>query len=237
MSIKAALFDLDGTLLPMNQRVFFEEYFKLLTAKLAPYGYEDPKALVKTMWQGVDRVCVNDGKRKNSEVFWEYFVSVYGENVKNHIPIIDRFYLEEFDAVKTVCGYNPEANKTVKVLKEKGLKCVIATKPIFPPQAILKRMEWAGLDGNDFELVTSYDVCNFCKPQKEYFEEIASKLGVSPEECLMVGNDVDDDMPAEESKMKVFLLTDCLINSQNKDISNYRQGSFVDLIEYVNELI
>ena len=237
MSIKAVLFDLDGTLLPMDLKVFFGTYFKLLTAKLAPYGYEDPKALVKTMWQGVDKVCENDGKRKNSEVFWEYFASVYGESVKDHIPIIDRFYLEEFDAVKTVCGYNPDANKAVKELKGKGLKCVIATKPIFPIQAITKRMEWAGLDENDFEFCTSYDLCSFCKPQKEYFEEIASNLGISPAECLMVGNDVDDDMPAEKCGMKVFLLTNDLINKDNKDISSYRQGDFEDLIEYVNELI
>jgi FMN phosphatase YigB (HAD superfamily) len=237
MSVKAVLFDLDGTLLPMDLRVFFGEYFKLLTAKLAPYGYEDPKALIRTMWQGVAKVCENDGKRKNGEVFWDYFASVYGEKVREHVPVIDRFYLEEFEKVKEVCGFDPEANKTVKALKEKGLKCVIATKPIFPLQAILKRMEWAGLDKNDFEFCTSYDVCSFCKPQKEYYEEVAALLGLSTEECLMVGNDVDDDMPAEKSGMKVFLLTNHLINTDNKDISNYRQGNFQNLIEYINELI
>jgi FMN phosphatase YigB (HAD superfamily) len=98
-------------------------------------------------------------------------------------------------------------------------------------------MEWAGLDENDFEFCTSYDLCSFCKPQKEYFEEIASNLGISPAECLMVGNDVDDDMPAEKCGMKVFLLTNNLINKDNKDISSYKQGDFGDLIEYVNELI
>ena len=97
MAIKAVLFDLDGTLLPMDQRAFFREYFKLLTAKLAPIGYDDPKAFVKAMWQGVDKVCNNDGKRKNCEVFWEFFSSVYGEKVKEHIPVIDQFYFEEFD--------------------------------------------------------------------------------------------------------------------------------------------
>ena len=39
---KAILFDLDGTLLPMDQTEFTNGYFKLLAAKMAPHGY-DPK--------------------------------------------------------------------------------------------------------------------------------------------------------------------------------------------------
>ena len=49
--IKAILFDLDGTLLPMDQDEFTKGYFKLLAAKLAPYGYE-PKTLIDTVWAG-----------------------------------------------------------------------------------------------------------------------------------------------------------------------------------------
>ena len=45
MGIKVVLFDLDGTLLPMDQDVFVKTYFKGIAAKLAPYGYE-PKALI-----------------------------------------------------------------------------------------------------------------------------------------------------------------------------------------------
>ena len=35
MSLKMILFDLDGTLLPMDQDVFTESYFKLLCKKMA----------------------------------------------------------------------------------------------------------------------------------------------------------------------------------------------------------
>ena len=63
------------------------------------------------------------------------------------------------------------------------------------------------------------------------------KLGVSAEECLMVGNDVGDDMVARELGMKVFLLTDCLINKNEEDISVYPNGSFTDLLDYVKTLI
>ena len=49
MSIKAILFDLDGTLLPMDQDLFTEGYFRLLAEKMAPYGYE-PKKLIDAIW-------------------------------------------------------------------------------------------------------------------------------------------------------------------------------------------
>lgn len=51
MNITTILFDLDGTLLPMDQEAFTTGYFKFLAKKLAPYGYE-PKSLVDAIWAG-----------------------------------------------------------------------------------------------------------------------------------------------------------------------------------------
>ena len=62
------------------------------------------------------------------------------------------------------------------------------------------------------------------------------KLGVAPEECLMVGNDVGEDMIAEKLGMQVFLLTDCIINKENKDISVYPNGSFDELMNFIETL-
>ena len=46
MSVTTVLFDLDGTLLPMDQDVFVNDYFGRLAKKLAPVGYE-PEKLIK----------------------------------------------------------------------------------------------------------------------------------------------------------------------------------------------
>ena len=67
--------------------------------------------------------------------------------------------------------------------------------------------------------------------------EVAAKLGVDPEQCLMVGNDVEEDMEAaEQTGMRVFLLTDCLINRENRDISAYPHGSFSQLMVFSKKL-
>ena len=75
---KWILFDLDGTLLPMDQEVFTKAYFKGLAGKLMPYGY-DADTLVKTIWSGTAAMIKNDGSRTNEEAFWEVFYSVFGE--------------------------------------------------------------------------------------------------------------------------------------------------------------
>ena len=52
----------------------------------------------------------------------------------------------------------------------------------------------------------------------------------------MVGNDVREDMVAEMLGMQVFLLTDCLLNKDGTDISDYPQGGFPELAEYLENL-
>lgn len=49
----------------------------------------------------------------------------------------------------------------------------------------------------------------------------------------MVGNDVTEDMIATSIGMHVFLLTDCIINREQKDISIYPHGNFEQLMAYL----
>ena len=63
-----------------------------------------------------------------------------------------------------------------------------------------------------------------------------SKLSLAPEECAMIGNDADEDMVAGELGMRTFLLTDCLLNRNNKDISVYEHGNVDKLVEFINNL-
>ena len=52
----------------------------------------------------------------------------------------------------------------------------------------------------------------------------------------MVGNDVGEDMIAATLGMKVFLLTDCLINKAGADIHQFPNGSFPELMEFIRGL-
>ncbi len=237
MDIKAVLFDLDGTLLPMDQDKFVSAYFKLLAAKLAPLGYE-PEKLIDSVWKGTAAMIKNDGSCKNEDAFWKVFAKIYGEAaVIKDKSVIDGFYSEEFNQVKALCGFAPEAKEVVELVKAKGMRAVLATNPLFPSIATENRICWAGLEPSDFELYTTYENSSYCKPNLEYYKEILAKLNLKPEECLMAGNDVAEDMVAETLGMKVFLLTDCLINKIKQDISGYAHGNFEKLKEFLRQRI
>lgn len=235
MRITTVLFDLDGTLLPMDQEVFIKAYFGGLIRKLAPFGYEKD-SLFNAIWQGTSSMVKNTGGRKNEEAFWETFTALLGEETKKDIVLFDEFYANDFCKVQESCGYSPKAAEVIKAVKDKGLRVALATNPLFPSTATEQRITWAGLSPKDFEHFTTYENSHYCKPNTDYYLEVMQKLCVKPEECLMVGNDVNEDMIVETLGSKVFLLTDNLINKDNKDISVYPNGSFDDLLEYIKNI-
>ena len=235
MSIEMILFDLDGTLLPMDQRAFMKDYFGRLARKLAPRGY-DPGELIDAIWAGTADMVANDGTVLNETRFWNRFEAIFGERVRADLPLFDEFYREEFDEIQASCGYNPQAAKTVRALREMGFRVSLATNPLFPAMATESRVRWAGLDVGEFELYTTYENTGFCKPNPAYYRDVCRRVGVDPSHCLMVGNDVTEDMIAETLGMKVFLLTDCLINKEDVDISRYPRGGFAELMRYARTL-
>ena len=233
--ITTFLFDLDGTLLPMDQEVFLKAYLGGLAAKMAPYGY-DPKTLISSIWKSTAAMVGNDGRRNNEAVFWEVFSNLMGRDTRVDEPIFREFYEAEFQQVRHSCGFDPKAGAVIDLLKSKGIRVALATNPLFPSVATHSRARWAGLDPDDFEIITTYENSCHCKPNPDYYREILAKLKVQPEACVMVGNDVAEDMVARELGMQVFLLTDCLINKQDADIAQYPHGNFDALLEWIGGL-
>lgn len=234
MRVNTVLFDLDGTLLPMDQDVFVKRYFGLLAAKLAPYGYES-KGLIDAVWAGTAAMVKNTGEKRNEEVFWEDFLSRYGEKAREDMHLFEEFYENEFDGAREVCGFNPMAARVVAQIKAAGCRVALATNPIFPAVATRKRIRWAGLTPEDFALYTTYENACRCKPDPAYYADVAEQLGADPGECLMVGNDVEEDMVAGTLGMKVFLLTDCLINKRGVDPAQFPHGDFAALSRFLEE--
>lgn len=232
MTIKTVLFDLDGTLLPMDMDTFTNGYFALLCRKLAPRGY-DPGRLVKAVWAGTAAMVNNDGSRNNDSVFWDEFARIFGAEALADQPLFEAFYAGEFQQAREFCGYDPWAAKAVRAIRASGRRTVLATNPIFPAVGTRSRLRWAGLEPDDFELITTYENCRFCKPNVNYYRDIVDRLSLRPEECLMVGNDMTEDTPAAELGMDVFLITSCLINREEKNVNSWPHGGFEDLIQYV----
>lgn len=235
MQIKYIFFDMDGTLLPMDAEVFARTYFKLLTKKMLPHGYE-PETIINGINAGITAMQTNDGTRRNQEIFWEHFAEVAGERVYADRALFDEFYAVDFQRISSSCGYTPEAKRTVELCKELGYRVVVATEPIFPLSAMESRLRWAGIDPSEVDYITSYETSGYCKPDLGFYCELLMRFGITAEDCVMVGNDVGEDLPAEELGMKVFLLTDCLINKKNADINQWEHGGYAALQSWIREL-
>ncbi|CUH92525.1 HAD family hydrolase [Herbinix luporum] len=229
------LFDLDGTLLPMDQDYFVDLYFKGIAAKLLPYGI-DSKILIKTVWEGTKAMIANDGTMNNSQRFWNTASDILGKNILDYEPVFYDYYKNEFQEVKKASRPSGFAKECIKKLKSKGYRLVLATNPLFPQIATHSRIRWAGLEPEDFDWITTYENSSYCKPNIKYYKEILQNIGANPKQCIMIGNDVSEDMVASSLGMNTFLVTDCLINSEGEDISQYEKGSLKDLLEYIKEL-
>lgn len=237
---KVILFDLDGTLLPQDQDEFVGAYFKELVKKLVALGLpastpEEQRALGKVVMAGTYAMMKNDGSCTNEERFFQTFYALTGVDMYPQKNEFDKFYENEFQEVGKVCGFNPFVKTAVEQLKEKGCRVAVATNPLFPLIANKQRLTWAGLSFEDFEYCTCYENSCYCKPNLKYYEGVLERLHVCAEDCLMVGNDVREDMVARELGMDVFLITDCLINADHKDINDYPHGSWQDFIEFINK--
>lgn len=228
--ITTVLFDLDGTLAPFDYEVFFKIYMGKIGEKSAAIGL-DPELAVKSVWSATKLVFKNDGTMRNDELFWKEFSKLIGEDGQKYRDTFDEFYRTDFDLIKKVVTPNPYARRLVDFLKEGGLNIIVATNPVFPQEANRKRLSWVNLHEGDFSYISCYENSHFCKPNPKYYEEILEKNGLKAENCLMIGNDVAEDMIAKDLGMEVFLVTDCLINRDNKDISCYNSDTFKGLYE------
>lgn len=233
--VRTIFFDLDGTLLPMDQERFIKSYLGKMAKKMAAYGY-DPEQLVNMIWKGTGAMVVNNGQQTNEAVFWAFFEKTFGKEARKDEPLFNAFYQEEFQEVRHDCGFTDQATALIGEIKEKGLQIVLATNPLFPAIATQSRVRWAGLKSEDFKWITTYENSCYSKPSLDYYREILDKLQLKAEECLMVGNDVGEDMIAKELGMQVFLLTDCLINKANANIDAYPHGGFPELFQLIREL-
>ncbi len=233
--IKAVLFDLDGTLLPMDQDAFMRSYFGRLSALMQTRGYE-PRAFMNALRQGTLAMLKNDGSVTNEDAYWARFCDILGKEARAEIPVLEEFYKSDFENVRESCGYDPDASRAVRALRAMGIRTVLATNPLFPAVATRARIRWAGLSEEDFEFFTSYENSSFTKPSLNYYRMILERMGLCAEECLMAGNDVDEDMIAQQLGMRVFLIEKCLINKSGKDTESYPRGTLCGLLSFIEKI-
>lgn len=205
--LKAALFDLDNTLIHFDEREFFEAYVPEISRVFS--DLMPPETLIEKMLLSTQMLVMNNnGQMNNAEYFMASFSQGY-EKYKDEIwKRFIKFYETQFDQFKSLVSATPGVRKVFVKLKNMGVKLVIASNPIWPEIVQLKRLSWAGLGDWNFELVTHIENMSHCKPHIEYYLEVCQKINEKPDECLMIGNDPVNDLVVAKIGMKTFLVTD-----------------------------
>lgn len=215
--LEAVLFDLDGTLLPMDTDAFIAAYVQDVAAMVA--DVTDPGTFVEHLLAGTAAMLAPRQERMtNEQAFMRTFFARSGYDEAVMMPLFDRYYRERFPALKRLTAPSPAARLAVEEAVSSGLRIAVATNPLFPALAIEERMRWAGIADLPWDLVTTYEHMHSCKPQLSYYEEIVQRLGVAPERTLMVGNDVGEDLIAAKLGMRTFLVEDHVINRDGRPV-------------------
>lgn len=206
--LRGVLFDLDGTLLQIDLEAFLSEYFAALgpvVASLLPQGGSAETALASVV-EATNAMCASHPGRTNREVFNAVFAEKTGVDLSNTAAVrtLEEFYRDEFPGLQRAHCPRPGSRAAVDAAHSAGFRVVLATNPIFPREAIVERLRWAGFEPSEFAGITSYEQMHACKPLPGYYRQAAGLAGLTPAECLMVGDDPVLDAAAADIGMKVF---------------------------------
>lgn len=230
---KAILFDLDGTLLKIDMNEFLQYYFRTMAEMAAQSGYKKHRQLVEQVFKSTGVMIANrDPLATNEDVFMNDFFSFWPHPRADFEPFFDHFYREGFPRLRPLCQPVAGVPELMQALAQKKVKIAVATNAVFPLTALEQRIAWAGLNPAAFHLITSFEVMHFCKPHLEYYQEICDKLQVQPEDCLMVGNDIGEDMVAQKLGMKTYLVEDHLIDPGGTGLKPDWRGMMCDFLPF-----
>jgi len=230
MKYQAILFDLDGTLLPMNLDEFVQGYFGMLARRFPDY---DPQVFFAALWKGTRAMMTNDGSMTNEKRFWSVYSEAMGTAAQGTEDVFLDFYATDFDGAKVFTGENPLAKRMVELARQRAERVILATNPMFPPCGVATRLRWVDLQPSDFDYVTTFDNSSYCKPSAAYYQAICQRFALDPAKCLMVGNDLlEDGVGASQIGMPVHIVTDCLI-THGQNLSDWTHSTFAELDRYL----
>ncbi|MEI6101520.1 MAG: HAD family hydrolase [Eubacteriales bacterium] len=218
---KAVFFDLDGTLIPVDLDRMFSTYWDFVReSDLIRLIDNNTEKAIGIFNSAAKEMMSSKGGRPNKLVFFEHIEKMTGRGKDYFEKYFDAFYASVFDSLGSMIEKNDIQRKIVDTVRSKGYRTALATMPVFPVGAAVSRLSWVGLDPNDFEYISHWENSNFMKPHPGYYKEILQRMGLEGKDCIMVGNNVKEDMCARELGFDVFLVT-------GHEIGDYKKEDFM----------
>lgn len=203
-NLKAVVFDMDDTLLSINLSAFIAMYAMDEADLLAQISRKRTFTLFSAF--AASMLDLNNGARSEDDTRTNYQFFAEGLERRSGVPLTEPAILDvlEFYEREILPGKNDRmvnarpregAREAVNVVLSHGYRIALLTNPSFSRACIECRMGWGDILDMPFELITTWKNSTRCKPDAGYYREALDKLGVAPEETLMVGNDPKRDLP------------------------------------------
>ncbi len=194
--LKAIAFDLDGTVLALDE-----------ARLIADIARKSPLAAFPAVSAALFELNANDRDDADTATNREH----YARSIERRlgVPLDDPAVADVFDFYErevlprrndAVIGARPAegADRAIEAALDRGLEIALFTNPCFSRACIDARMGWARVADAPFEHVTSWDNTTRTKPSAIYYREALEAIGLGPGEVLMVGNDRRRDLPSPD---------------------------------------
>ncbi len=210
-SVKAFIFDLDGTLIDS-----VEAHIKSWIAALS--------------YVGIRNVNENDLRPLIGLSGKDIMIKLFGPNIMSKFPRIrwlkDRAFLKELGEGRITLY--PGVTKLLQLLKRLGYRVAIASST--PNHMLMHILDFLGIM-QYIDVFTCGDEVVRGKPHPEIFIKTVNKLHLKPEDVVIVGDTVYDVKPANEINS-----ISILVNNPNQDVNPKPRYYFRWIHELVNFL-
>lgn len=181
--IKAAIFDLDGTL-------YDKRFLKLRIAcheiRTGYFWYLLRERSCRVLMRGRDY--------GNQSLFYEHFF----HNISpQHPELAEKWYKEHYlplqaDILHNHYNQDSWVQARLEELHQKGIKCVVYSDYGYADE----KLRAIGLDPSNFDAIFDAPSLGGLKPSRKSSLRLIEKLGLKPEEVIFVGDRVECDVAA-----------------------------------------
>jgi len=196
--IRAVLIDLDNTLIRSPEADFAAAFGDLADAALAPrLKLQSVQAALRQVVQRLaeERLRIEN----NLQLIYQTLASAVGQPPETVQTALNAFYIEDYPQLCPLIAPVAHSQALIDTLINQQIAVVIAADSICPPLGIKQRLIWGRIDASHAALITDASTMHFAKPDPAYYAEIVARIGVEPDEALMIGDHPINDIQAAEA--------------------------------------
>ena len=208
--IKAVLLDLDNTLLHNPDRQWVHTFRQGWDRHFEDrYGITNASDALR---RAIGRLNATSGDcRTNAALIQDALCRELPLSRQDMSRAVDLFYSGPYPCFKKTTAAVAGSVELVEELLEQNLLVAIATNPLFPEAATHARIAWAGLGAyiSRFAFVTNSENMHFAKPNPAYYAETIARVGVEPDEALVIGDSLTNDIePADAVGIRAWQVSE-----------------------------